>query len=208
MKQAQKSQLSKEKIIEACIAEFGTCGYSAASINHICQNGEISKGRLYHHFAGKETLYLETLSYCYEMFARHMQDYSIDKSADFESNLLRLYTLFKSFWVQHPEMLNLFVESRTLPPQNLREPIMDIRTKFFNDAVKAKIQEVVVFHMPDNPVQQKSLISICFTAVDYITASITAPPVPPQTDLEGYIQTQNELFHTLIHIFLYGCLSL
>ena len=75
-----------------------------------------------------------------------MHGFTIDKSADFEQNLLSLYQLFRRFWEQNPEMLNLFVESRTLPPPELREEVMRVRTQFFNDAVKEKLREIVLFH--------------------------------------------------------------
>ncbi len=207
MKQAQKTQISKEKIITTAIAEFGTYGYAAASINRICQDGGISKGKLYHHFDGKAEIYMKAVAYCYQAFAAHMHGFTIDKSADFEQNLLSLYQLFRRFWEQNPEMLNLFVESRTLPPPELREELMRVRTQFFNDAVKEKLREIVLFHFPKDEAKQQVLVALFFTAIDYITTSIGTPEIHPQADLTGYIDAQNELFQTAIHIFLYGCLN-
>ena len=104
-------------------------------------------------------------------------------------------------------MLNLFVESRTLPPPELREEVMRVRTQFFNDAVKEKLREIVLFHFPKDEAKQQVLVALFFTAIDYITTSIGTPEIHPQSDLTGYIDAQNELFQTAIHIFLYGCLN-
>lgn len=208
MKQTQKSQISKEKIMATAITEFSTYGYAGASINRICQNGGISKGRLYHHFAGKAEIYFKTVAYCYETFAEHMQQFEINKQADLESNLASLYSLFRQFWEKNPEMLNLFIESRTLPPPEMRAELMQVRAQFFNNAVKEKLREIVRHHFPNDENRQRVLKGWFFTAIDYITTSISMPNIHPQTDFMGYIDAQNEQFQTAIHIFLYGCLSL
>lgn len=208
MKQEQKTQISKEHVIKTAISEFGTYGYAAASINRICQNGGISKGKLYHHFQGKAEIYYKTIVYCYGAFSAHMQQFHIDETADFESNLLKLYDLFRRFWEQNPELLNLFVESRTFPPQELAEEIMRVRTQFFNEAVKEQLRTIVLFHFPNDERQQRVLVGLFYTAIDYITTNIGTPEVHPQQSLTGYIDAQNELFRTAIHIFLYGCMNL
>lgn len=208
MKQEKKTQISKEQIIRTAITEFSTYGYAAASINRICQNGGISKGRLYHHYNGKAEIYFKAVAYCYETFAAHMRQFEIDKQTDFENNLCALYKLFREFWEKNPEMLNLFVESRTLPPPELREELMRVRTQFFNKAVKEKLREIVLFHFPNNEQQQRVLVGLFYTAIDYISTNIGTPDIPPQTDFTGFVDAQNELFRTAIHIFLYGCLSL
>ena len=146
-------------------------------------------------------------SYCYEMFAVHMRQFHVDTAVSLEKNLLACYQLFSKFWYLHPEMLNLFVESRTFPPSELREEIMETRSRFFNQAVKEKLREIVLFHFPNNETQQKILVGLCFTAIDYITSSVASPAIHPQENLEGYIHAQNDLFQNAIHIFLYGCLQ-
>lgn len=207
LKQIQKSQISKEHIIQTAITEFGKYGFASASVNRICENGGISKGKLYHHFNGKSEIYLDAITYCYEMFALHMRQFHVDTAVSLEKNLLACYQLFSKFWYLHPEMLNLFVESRTFPPSELREEIMDTRSHFFNQAVKEKLREIVLFHFPNNEKQQKILVGLCFTAIDYITSSVASPAIHPQENLEGYIHAQNDLFQNAIHIFLYGCLQ-
>ena len=64
MKQEEKTKITKERIINAGIKEFGTKGYSGASINSISASG-IAKGLLYHNFSGKDELYTECLRVCF-----------------------------------------------------------------------------------------------------------------------------------------------
>lgn len=58
MKQVEKSQKSREHILEYAFAEFAEQGYLGASVNTICTAGSISKGLLYHYYADKDALYL------------------------------------------------------------------------------------------------------------------------------------------------------
>ena len=65
MKQEEKTRLTRKKITDAAITEFGTKGYEKANINSICASG-IAKGLIYHNFADKEDLYIECLKLCFE----------------------------------------------------------------------------------------------------------------------------------------------
>lgn len=64
MKQEEKTKLTRKKIIEAAVFEFGTKGYEKANINNICGQG-IAKGLVYHNFSGKDELYIECLKNCF-----------------------------------------------------------------------------------------------------------------------------------------------
>ena len=58
MKKELKTQLTRERIIEAALIEFSQKGYKAFGINELCKNHKISKGILYHNFSGKSEIYL------------------------------------------------------------------------------------------------------------------------------------------------------
>lgn len=57
MKRELKTELTKQKIINAAIHEFSRIGYEKGSINEICKSG-INKGLIYHNFKNKDELYL------------------------------------------------------------------------------------------------------------------------------------------------------
>lgn len=57
MKRELKTELTKQKIINAAIREFSRSGYEKSSINEICKSG-INKGLIYHNFKNKDELYL------------------------------------------------------------------------------------------------------------------------------------------------------
>ena len=50
MEKALKTKLTKEKIINAAIIEFGSSTYEEASLSAMCAAHNISKGLIYHNF--------------------------------------------------------------------------------------------------------------------------------------------------------------
>ena len=57
----QRSEETRIKIIEAAIRLFSTHGYNKASVDDICGEAGVSKGAFYHHFKGKQALFLTLL---------------------------------------------------------------------------------------------------------------------------------------------------
>ncbi|GAA3129239.1 hypothetical protein GCM10020255_002490 [Rhodococcus baikonurensis] len=52
----KRSEITREKIVDAAARQFDACGFAAASINAIIENGNVTKGALYFHFPSKEEL--------------------------------------------------------------------------------------------------------------------------------------------------------
>ena len=61
MNQAEKSQRSKERILEAALGLFSSQGYRATSVRDIAEAAGVSTGNVYHHFPDKETIFLTLL---------------------------------------------------------------------------------------------------------------------------------------------------
>ncbi|KLL00514.1 TetR family transcriptional regulator [Bacillus pumilus] len=56
-----KSEKTKQKIVTASRDLFAKKGYSETSVRDILEAAEVSKGNLYHHFKGKEFLFLHIM---------------------------------------------------------------------------------------------------------------------------------------------------
>jgi len=57
MKQTDKSQRSREQVLEAALQLFSTQGYRATSVREIAALAGLSTGNVYHHFPDKETIF-------------------------------------------------------------------------------------------------------------------------------------------------------
>jgi AcrR family transcriptional regulator len=57
MKRTEKSQRSREQVLEAALHLFSTQGYRATSVREIAERAGVSTGNLYHHFPDKDTIF-------------------------------------------------------------------------------------------------------------------------------------------------------
>ncbi len=56
----------KQRVLNACIREFGEHGYDGSSMDRIIRAAEISKGGIYEYASSKEELFLGTVEYTSE----------------------------------------------------------------------------------------------------------------------------------------------
>ena len=87
---------------------FADLGYSGASMNAIAQRAGIRKASLFHHFAGKEKLYIEVLSSVISELAVFVQDAGLGEGA-FATRLDRLGELSERWLGQNPSAARLLV---------------------------------------------------------------------------------------------------
>lgn len=129
MKQEEKTRLTKEKIVDAAIKEFGTNGYEKANINNISGSG-IAKGLIYHNFAGKDELYIECLKKCFAEITEALACPTdiTDYSVYFDKRM----TLFRE---KHSEA-SMVLEALINPPLKQIDIISEIRKQY--DEMNAK----------------------------------------------------------------------
>ena len=70
MKQDEKSQRSREQILESALRLFSHQGYRATSIREIASAAGLSTGNVYHHFKDKETIFRALLDQYWQAIAR------------------------------------------------------------------------------------------------------------------------------------------
>ena len=93
MKKAEKTEITKEKILNAAITEFGTYGYDGATINQICRQYSISKGLIYHNFESKGALFLCCLETAVNAFIAYMSAFQF--GTDFQKYMQERYRFFQ-----------------------------------------------------------------------------------------------------------------
>jgi len=57
MTQEERSEKSKQQILDAALKLFSHNGYGATSVRDIAEEAALSKGNVYHHFPDKETIF-------------------------------------------------------------------------------------------------------------------------------------------------------
>jgi AcrR family transcriptional regulator len=70
MRQDEKSQRSREQILESALRLFSHQGYRATSIREIASSAKLSTGSVYHHFKDKEAIFRALLDQYWQAIAR------------------------------------------------------------------------------------------------------------------------------------------
>lgn len=131
MKQSERTEQTKEKIMSAAVEEFGTHGYGVSSLNNICGKHDIAKGLIYHNFKDKDALYLACVSRCFSEVVAYLSDQM--EMIDLETYMGRRYRFFS----EHPLYARIFFEAVLQPPASLKEKIRECRLEF--DALNREI---------------------------------------------------------------------
>lgn len=121
MKQEEKTELTKERILQAAIQEFGTNGYAASTLNTICNKNGISKGLIYHNFSGKDDLYLSCVFRCFSDVTAYL------KAQDIQDDLEKYMKLRLQYFWEHPLYARIFFEAVLQPAPELAEKIKEFK---------------------------------------------------------------------------------
>ena len=70
MKQQDRVARSRGEILQAALNEFGSREYAAVTVDQICSQYHISKGMLYHYYAGKDPLFLACVEQVFQSLAQ------------------------------------------------------------------------------------------------------------------------------------------
>lgn len=97
---------TRERIIEAATAEFARYGYDGARVDRIVQRAKISKNLLYHHFGGKEPLFIKVMENAYLLMRNHHRDFQIKGLGPIEGMRSLVSYTFQHF-LDHPEIISL-----------------------------------------------------------------------------------------------------
>ena len=122
MKQKEKSQISKEKILNAAIIEFGTNTYESASLNNICSDNNISKGLIYHNYKNKDELFLCCVRETFDALVNYLKDATFEDMS-LEESVKEYLDLRRNFFKENSHFSNIFFNIALQPPVHLKKEI-------------------------------------------------------------------------------------
>lgn len=124
MKKAEKTEITKEKILKAAVSEFGTYGYDGATVNQICRHYTIAKGLIYHNFESKGALYLCCVETAVNDFIAHMSAFHF--GTDFQKYMHERYCFFK----KNPQYGRLIFDAVNTEDTQFFNALSEIRNRF------------------------------------------------------------------------------
>ncbi len=129
MKQQEKTQRTRERILSAAFAEFGAKRYEGASVNTICSESLLPKGLLYHNFKSKDELYLQCVKLCYDQMIEYFNSHETI-SHDAQEDMKSLLAMRQKFFSDNPYHASLFFYSLLQPPKHLIPLLKEVRRDF------------------------------------------------------------------------------
>ncbi len=130
MKKEEKTRISKERILQAAIQEFGTHSFEEGSMNSICERNGLSKGLIYHNFKNKDDLYLKALKRCID----DMNEFIIKGSyseEDIKERVIGIFTRREVFFCENPYYKKLFFCALYDVPEYLEYDVKELMKSYY-----------------------------------------------------------------------------
>ena len=145
MKGKQKSEETRNRILEAAEECFARCGYDSTGVAEICNVAGVSKGALYHHFPSKQAIFVEMFETWMRSFVAEMERIR-DSAASVPAALLRMVKMTGLIFQTAAGQLPLFIEFLTKAsrdPETWKATIAPYKffRKFFADLIHRGIEE-------------------------------------------------------------------
>ncbi len=201
MKQKDKNQLSREKILSAAIAEFGTKNFESASLNNICSDNNISKGLIYHYFKNKDDLFLSCVKSSYDALVEYLSKENFNK-ADFQSNMKKYIDLRYQFFKDNPFYSHIFFTTVLQPPLHLKEQIKELRKEFDEFNINRYKMDLSNLTLRDD-VSEDEAIEYFYIFQEMFNGYFQSKAYE-NTDFESLIEAHEVKLSKILNIMLYG----
>ena len=199
MKKELKTKLTQERIIDAALIEFSQKGYKAFGINELCKNHKISKGILYHNFAGKTELYLACVRESFHKAVSMIRGESgeVPSLADYVE---RRHRFSKDF----PHHSHIFFEAWLMTPAEIAEEVAKEKAVFedLNRQVSEKL--LAESTLKDHISQEQALDYLSFIQQLFRSYYLTVSGSAESPSLAS--QYERDL-NKVLHLMIYGILD-
>jgi AcrR family transcriptional regulator len=126
----------KQRIINACISEFGSNSYEKSSTDRIIRKAGISKGGLYEYISSKEELFLFIVNYGYEKLYAHLSWDLRRAHGGLPTALIdRMYLYAESaidFYINNPAYVSLIANTHKISERSVEKKVDKISLDHFN----------------------------------------------------------------------------
>ena len=201
MKQKDKSQISKDKILKAAISEFGTKKFESASLNNICSDNNISKGLIYHYFKNKDELFLSCVKSCYDELVEYLSINSYNNN-DFQNNMKKYIDLRYKFFKDNPNYSHIFFTTILQPPSHLKEQIKELRKEFDEFNINRYKMDLSNLTLRDD-VSEDEAIEYFYIFQEMFNGYFQSKAYE-NTDFESLIEAHEMKLSKILNIMLYG----
>jgi AcrR family transcriptional regulator len=123
----------REKIVGACLAEFGAHDFERAALDRIVEAAGISKGGLYEYISSKEELYLFIVELSYGRLYEYLHLSLDHEGRVLPADILQRFSMVSrtaiDFYIEHPEMIGIIART-----SRIDDPVLAERARAIFDA--------------------------------------------------------------------------
>lgn len=211
MKRAEKSKKSITGIIDAAIKLYAKTGGTDISVNELCRENNISKGKFYHYFSSKDDLLLVASSYIVDDICKDIDSFSVDAEKPLEENLKSYYSARINYWLEHPEYSMVAYNLLSNNNFELTKPFHPLRAQF-NASLNAKTMEILHAANIKSDISDNELLDVMKVVYDNMFLNdmykiVTALLKGDNAHAQKLSDDLLKLYTRLINVLLYGILS-
>ena len=202
MRQEERKERSKEKILQAALEEFATNGYEAVNIEGICTRHHISKGMMYHYFTSKDDLLLACIRSTFEALEDKIKNESVSIKDGPVLERIRDYLMIREYYfIDHPLQKKIFEIAIIKTPttltktiSELHQPLKRLNHEFISKEIKrSKLRSDVT----------QDQIMRYLEVIDRFLSDIVRSYSTEISDIDRLFQSTEEV----LDLILYGILS-
>lgn len=119
-----KKEITKKKILDAAIAEYGTKGYTLASTNTIFKAANVSKGTVFLYFGSKADLFYEAFVYSAKMVIEAIADLDLSQYRDVFEKMVEISMFKLKYFSTRPHESAILLEGFSNPPPSVAPKIV------------------------------------------------------------------------------------
>lgn len=203
MKREEKSEQSKEKIIQAALQEFGQCGYETASTNNMCKQHDLSKGLLFHHYKNKDELFLVCVKRCFEALTERLKEALPEQVSDAKESLNEYFEARFEFFKAYPLYEQIFYTAIIHTPAHLKEEIEVCRAPLnqLNHNYLSKLLDQVALK---EEYDRNTIIELLNDMSNYLHMKYKGDCLANPEEKHEMVMQHNKAIKDMILIFFYG----
>lgn len=152
---------TRERILRAAVNEFAAKGFSGGRIEAICASARVNIRMIYHHFGGKEGLYIAVLEETLGGLRNEELKLDFEAASPMDA-MLQLFEFTYEHFAAHPRLISLLSGENLLKAKFLKR---SKRTPVISSPVLAQLKKIIergeahgVFRKGIDPLQLYVLI--------------------------------------------------
>jgi AcrR family transcriptional regulator len=130
---------TRERILRAAINEFAAKGFSGGRIEAICASARVNIRMIYHHFGGKEGLYIAALEETLSGLRSEELKLDFDQAAPMEA-MMQLFEFTYEHFAAHPRLISLLSGENLLKAKYLKR---SQRTPVISSPVITQLEKII-----------------------------------------------------------------